>query len=116
MKMERLRHLRREQNLSQVEMAKIFNVHQSAVCQWEGGRANPDFEKLKKIAEYFGVTVDYLLETDTQGTKKAPTDDKGSMSNFDFALFDELSHLNETQKEDVLNFARFIRQKNNGCD
>ncbi len=113
MKMERLRHLRREQNLSQVEMAKIFNVHQSAVCQWESGRANPDFEKLKKIAGYFGVTVDYLLETDRQNEKKSPIDDKGSMSNFDFALFDELSHLNETQKEDVLNFARFIRQKNN---
>ncbi len=113
MKMERLRHLRREQNLSQVELAKIFDVHQSAVCQWESGRANPDFEKLKKIAAYFGVTVDYLLESDETSAKKEVSEDAKAMTNFDFALFDELSHLDDTQKEDVLNFARFIRQKNN---
>ncbi len=110
MKMERLRYLRREQNLSQVELARIFDVHQSAVCQWESGRANPDFEKLKKIAAFFGVTVDYLLESEGE-TDKGVIEEPKAMTNFEFALFDELSHLDNTQKEDVLNFAKFIRQK-----
>ncbi len=122
MKLERLRQLRREQNISQADLAKAFDVHQTAICQWENGRANPDFEKLKRIAAFFGVTVDYLLENEVAQEVSAEaviqqyTAASGGvipkpLTNFDFALFDELNKLDETQKQDVLNFARFIRSK-----
>lgn len=58
---EKLKQLRKEKNLSQVEMANILNVHQTAVSQWEQGRTTPDMQTLIKIADYFQVTVDYLL-------------------------------------------------------
>lgn len=58
---EKLRQLRKEKALSQAEMANILNVHQTAVSQWEQGRTTPDMQTLIKIADYFQVTVDYLL-------------------------------------------------------
>ncbi len=58
---EKLKQLRKEKNLSQAEIAKILNVHQTAVSQWEQGRTTPDMQTLIKIADYFQVTVDYLL-------------------------------------------------------
>ncbi len=116
MKLERLRQLRREQNISQAELAKRFDVHQTAICQWENGRANPDFDKLKRIATFFGVTVDYLLENEkseevilVDGIPDGML--SRQMNNFDFALFDEINRLDDAQKLDVLNFAKFIRTK-----
>lgn len=46
---------------SQEELAKIINVHQTAVSQWEQGRTTPDIETIKKLASLFNVSVDYLL-------------------------------------------------------
>lgn len=59
---ERLRQLRREQGMhSQQALAQALGVSQSTVANWEGGRREPDFALTQKIADYFQVTVDYLL-------------------------------------------------------
>lgn len=38
-----------------------MHVHQTAVSQWESGKVNPDVQTQKKLAIFFGVTIDYLL-------------------------------------------------------
>lgn len=57
----RLKELRKINKLTQKQLAKIMNVDCSAVTKWETGKANPDFEKQQILADYFGVSVDYLL-------------------------------------------------------
>ncbi len=57
----RLKELRKINNLTQKQVSKIINVHCSAVTKWETGKANPDFEKQQLLADFFGVSVDYLL-------------------------------------------------------
>lgn len=57
----RIRELREEQNLKQSELAKILGVRQNTLSTWETGRYEPDNEMLQKIAEYFHVSVDYIL-------------------------------------------------------
>lgn len=42
------------------DVAKATGVTKSTFSDWKSGRSNPKDEKLKKIAEYFGVTTDYL--------------------------------------------------------
>ena len=42
-------------------MASVLNVSQSAVGNWEAGAREPDYTILSRIADYFNVTVDYLL-------------------------------------------------------
>jgi len=58
---ERLRHLRREQGLSQEELATIIGVYKSAVSHYETNKDSPS-DKIKiAIAKYFNVSMDYLL-------------------------------------------------------
>ena len=58
---ERLKELRDEKELLQKDLAIILGTTNSSVCDWETGRHQPDYEMLVKIADYFGVTTDYLL-------------------------------------------------------
>ncbi|MGI5848819.1 MAG: LexA family protein [Christensenellales bacterium] len=66
--MNRIRELRIYNGLSQDALAKILNVHQTAVSQWEKGRTTPDIEVLPKIAQHFNVSVDYLLGIETSNS------------------------------------------------
>ena len=56
-----LRKLRDQKGISQAELARFLGVARSTVCQYEAERREPDNETLSKLADYFGVTVDYLL-------------------------------------------------------
>ncbi len=67
--MERLKALRKERNLKQIDVANYLGVSNSAYGNYELGQREPDFATLNKLAEYFGVSVDYLLgRTDERGT------------------------------------------------
>lgn len=57
----RLKKLREEAGYSQYTFADAFGCAQSTVGSWEAGRREPPFSTLVKIADFFGVTTDYLL-------------------------------------------------------
>jgi transcriptional regulator with XRE-family HTH domain len=59
--MIRLLELRTEKNLSQRDMAKILNISQGTYNNWENQNTQPSIEQLITIANYFGVSVDYLI-------------------------------------------------------
>ena len=54
--------LRKSINYSQAELANVLNYTDKAISKWERGESMPDIYILKKMAEFFGVTIDYLLE------------------------------------------------------
>ena len=56
----RLKKLRKYKNLSQVQLAKDLCVSRSCISNYERGYRYPDYEMIKRIAEYFGVLIDYL--------------------------------------------------------
>lgn len=57
----KLKELRESKNMSQYAFARDFGVSQSTVGNWESGTRQPKTDVLEKIAEYFNVSVDYLL-------------------------------------------------------
>ena len=59
---ERLKTLRKQANLTQKEMAEKMGISQPAYGDWERGVKKPSHENLIKIAKFYGVTTDYLLE------------------------------------------------------
>ena len=64
---EKIKELRKAQRVSQVEMASALGLTKQCVSNWENDNIQPSIEMLVKIADYFGVTTDYLLgrsETD----------------------------------------------------
>lgn len=60
-----LRELLENNNLSQKKMAEDLNISVSAVGNYVRNNREPDFETLKKIAEYFHVSTDFLLSYST---------------------------------------------------
>jgi transcriptional regulator with XRE-family HTH domain len=49
-------------NKTAYRVSKETGIAQSVLSDWKNGRSKPKADKLKKIADYFGVTVDYFLE------------------------------------------------------
>ena len=64
--MIRLKELRNQFNLSQLDIARQFNVAQNTVSNWENGNRVPDAEMLRKIADYFNVSIDWLIGIEAQ--------------------------------------------------
>ena len=58
---EKLKALREDAGLYQKELGDVLNVTSQTVSGWEINRTTPDYDMLKKIANYFGVSIDYLL-------------------------------------------------------
>jgi transcriptional regulator with XRE-family HTH domain len=57
----RLKELRIQNVKSQKDLADILNVSQNAIYNWENGKREPSLDMLKKIADYFEVSFDYLM-------------------------------------------------------
>ena len=57
---ERLKELRLEKGIGQVELAKQLNVSKSIISTWENGINEPTLSRIVAIAKFFGVTADYL--------------------------------------------------------
>lgn len=58
---EKILHLRTQQGLSQLELAERLGVSRQSVSKWETGQSVPDLDKLIKLADLFGITVDELV-------------------------------------------------------
>lgn len=58
--------LRKQNKLTQAELAEKLNYSDKAVSKWERGESVPDIEVLKSIADMFDVSVDYLLTENAQ--------------------------------------------------
>ena len=58
---KRLAELRIKNNLSQGKLAKNVGLSQPAIYYWELGKRTPNAQAIVKLANYFGVTTDYLL-------------------------------------------------------
>ena len=58
---EKLQKLRKEQNLTQEELAEKLFVSRTAISKWESGRGYPSIDSLKVIAKYFHITIDELI-------------------------------------------------------
>lgn len=58
---ENLRKAREEKGLTQAEVAKLLDISASTIGMYEQGRRDPDTDTLKKLAELYEVSTDYLL-------------------------------------------------------
>lgn len=106
---KRLKQLREEKGLIQQDIADLLNVGRATIAGYETKGKQPDFDKLTKLAGFFGVTTDYLLGS-TQDPKLTAKDEKdiskklesilNEMSGSDALMFDgEKMDMDEESKE-----------------
>lgn len=98
---ERIKNLRKEKKMTQLELAELLNVTDKAVSKWETDEGNPDISLLSKLSDIFGVSIDYLLTGVTKekivvmsATEKIALDD--DVDGFKKVLFGELERSDET--------------------
>ncbi|MCA1021824.1 helix-turn-helix domain-containing protein [Halobacillus litoralis] len=88
---QRLTYLRRLHKLSQYELAEKLGFSRGKYSNYEQGKRSPDYETLARIADFYDVTIDYLL-----GRTDEPNPNKNA------APFDPLQELNKIyEKYDV---------------
>ena len=58
----RLKQLRKQKNISQLTLALDLNMSQNTISRYETGDREADYRALILIADYFDVSIDYLLE------------------------------------------------------
>ena len=63
--MHPMKRLRESRGIDQKEMARALGVTQPTISDWENGRKSPSVANMEKLANYFGVSTDYLLERET---------------------------------------------------
>lgn len=70
-----------ERGITAYKVAKETGISTGSLSDWKKGRSSPKADKLQKIADYFGVSVDYLLGNDQ---KEKPTSDSADgLSDYD---------------------------------
>lgn len=58
----RLKQLRKEKNITQLKLAMDLGLNQNTISRYETGEREADYKTLIMFADYFDVSVDYLLE------------------------------------------------------
>ena len=100
----RLRQLRKERNLTLEEMAKIINSNRGSLSRYELGEVELKQELAKQIADFFDVSIDYLLGYSDNRKPKADT--KSGIDDFAYALYGETKDLTDEQKQDILDMVK----------
>lgn len=88
-----------EKHMQQKELSNYLGLSKNTITGWKNGNNTSYMKYLPKIAEFFDVSVDYLL-----GNKEK--DD----NNFTYALYNELAHdLSDEQIQQLKQYADFLR-------
>lgn len=93
----RLKELRIASGKTQAELAVALDMAPSTVGMYEQGRREPDADTLAKIAQYFSVSIDYLLGQEASTNKEEYVDD----------IMEMYKDLPEDKKEQVKAFIKF---------
>lgn len=105
---KRIKELRQNKKLTQEEFGKIFGIVKSTVSMYESGKSTPDDELKKKIANYFNVTLDYLMGVTDIKNSYIDTNPKIVEANEKIDVTD----LSEDAIRQVKEYIEFIRYKN----
>lgn len=100
---KRLRALRESRGVSQEEIAGVLSVSASAIGMYEQGRREPDHDKLRALADYFGVSTDFLLGRDPiQARLNIDPQHVDSMADVERLAEDAMECLNQALGEGII--------------
>ena len=100
----RIRELRKAKKVTMKELGNMIGVAESTMSLYETGKRKPDPETLSRLADYFNVSVDYLLGRDEGQPQPAPSPADRQRRDVEAML----RAMSETDLEKVYDYARFI--------
>ncbi|WP_010279824.1 helix-turn-helix domain-containing protein [Paenibacillus senegalensis] len=102
----RIKHLREQASLSQKRLAEALGISNVQLSRYETGDRKPDPDTIRQIADYFDVSVDYLLGRDTP-SKPSPDLDDPELT----ILFRSLQSASPEIREETRKFLEFLMEK-----
>lgn len=133
---EILLELMKENNITPYRLSKETGITQATLSRWKTGKTDPSIETLQKIADYFDVSLDYLLGNVSEpffyldnerilkkindtgaepAQKEKPVLKKDepeiTFDDFTYAFLNESKELTEENKQKLLEMAKFFRQQ-----
>ena len=102
---DRLRMLRDKIGLSQKDLTDRLNINRSTYARYETSSTQPDFDTLNKLADFFGVTTDYILGRTNH--KKTSQDYKIET----IAAHHDGDEWTEEELDEIEQFKEFVRMK-----
>lgn len=93
---ERIKELRTSKKLSQTELAELTGLHYTQIGRYENGKSLPSSDILKKLAEVFSVSIDFLIEGSIEDSAKPHIHDRDLLKQFT-----EIEKLDQKDKEVV---------------
>ncbi|CAI6314239.1 helix-turn-helix domain-containing protein [Bacillus subtilis] len=110
---DRLVELRKSKELTQQGLADKLKITRSSLSQYEIGNRQPDYETLKKIADFFEVTTDYLLGY--SNTKPVVEEEKTPYNVTDDPdlqiAFKEAADFSEEARRQTIDFINYLKEK-----
>lgn len=95
-------------NVTPYKVSKDTGIPYSALSDWKNGKSTPKLDKMKKIADYLGVSVEYLISgTDEEGTNKFILHD----AYFSFAKEAQEKNISEEDMKKMWQFYEMIKNK-----
>ena len=106
--MQRLEELRKEKNLLQKDVASAVNHSITCISDWERGKREPSIDDLIRLADFFGVSIDYLVGREEDGVVIVSGNE---LSKDEKALFDKLRGLDSLNKELAYQYVDFLSER-----
>ena len=101
-----IRDLRKKNGIKQYELAKILNVAQPTVCDWEANKKDPSGKNLKKLAEYFNTDELVILG---RGSQLGFNFSEGEPKTIEAKILAQgIDKLSREQREKALNIVRAV--------
>jgi transcriptional regulator with XRE-family HTH domain len=115
---DRLKDLRKENNMTQSDLGKILGVGKTTISMYENGNSTPNDEIKIKIAEHFDVSLDYLLGKSTIRNYKNSNRSMDQLNKLikendinTLAAHFEGEKFTEDDLEDIENFIKYVISK-----
>ena len=103
---QRLKTLRAEHNMTQLQLGQRMNLSRSTITGYETKHRQPSPEKLADLTDIFGVSVDYLIDGDETLTPLSRTQHERIIDEKFFRLYSQLS---VTSKEHALDYLELLK-------
>lgn len=98
---QRIIDLRQNKNISRKQLAEALNIPYNTFSKYETNERQPDYATLKKISNYFEVTIDFLLDNNTDIKNDKPS----------LIAAHATKDLTDEEQEKLIEFAKFLKSQ-----
>lgn len=105
---EKFSELLQRKNVKAADVSRGTGIKQTVFSEWKKGKSTPKIDKLQKIADYFGVSIDYFIGEENDDKNSTPADEISKSAP------EWIDKLSDTELVKVDEYAKFLISQRSG--